>query len=64
MRRKLMTNLQSSSKQQVDGETVQQVGDDTVIGEKKAQQAIYHSLMGSSAAMILFVSLGNVMNWS
>ena len=49
-------SLESSSKQQVD--------DETVIGEKKARQTIYHSLKGNGAAMILFVSPGNVMNWS
>ena len=50
--------------QQVDDETVQQVDDETVIAEKKARQVIYHSLKGSGAATILFVSPGNVMNWS
>ena len=49
---------ESSSKQQVYDETVQQVDDETVIGEKKARQAIYHSLKRSGAATILFVSPG------
>ena len=55
---------ESPSKQQVDDETVQQVDDETVIGEKKARQAIYHSLKGNGVATILFVSPENVMNWS
>ena len=50
-------SLESSSKQQ-------EVDNETVIGEMKARQAIYHSLKGSGAATILFVFPGNVMNWS
>ena len=50
-------SLENSSKQE------QEVDDKSVAG-KKAQQAIVCSLKGSRAAMILFVSPGNVMTCS
>ena len=52
-------SLESSGKQQ-------EFDDEIVTDGKKARQTISHSLKGSGAAIILFVSPGNVhvMNWS